>query len=114
MPTRRVLITFLSVAETGSVTASAGDLGYSMAAVSQHVGALAQHLGVRLFAGGALDPPRGGGGVPPPGRGVTLTPEGACLVPLARVVLHAWQEITTLSAAFKVRETIAHRSGRSA
>ena len=100
MPTRRVLITFLSVAETGSVTASAGDLGYSMAAVSQHVGALEQHLGVRLFER--------------TGRGVTLTPEGACLVPLARVVLHAWQEITTLSAAFKVRETIAHRSGRSA
>lgn len=100
MPTRRVLITFLSVAETGSVTASAGELGYSMAAISQHVGALKQHLGVRLFER--------------TGRGVTLTPEGACLVPLARVVLHAWQEITTLSTGFRVRETISHPRARPA
>ncbi|MGD9960659.1 LysR family transcriptional regulator [Nocardioides sp.] len=75
-----LLHTFLTVARLGSVTAAAHHLGYSQPTVSQQVSRLECLLNERLLV-------RGSGAM-------TLTDAGQRVVPLARVMIVAYGELT--------------------
>lgn len=67
------LRTFCGIAEWGSITAAAEELGYTQSAVSRQISALESSVGARLFDRRA--------------RGMHLTEHGRCLLPHARSVL---------------------------
>lgn len=69
------LRTFVVVAERGSMTRAAEQIGYSIGAVSQHMSALSKVVGSDLFARH--------------GRGLVLSEAGRTLLPRARVILAA-------------------------
>lgn len=73
-----LLSTFLAVAETGSFTRAARETFVTQPAVSQHIRALEDHLGVRLFVRH--------------GQRIHLTPEGEELRRHARAAIKAIQE----------------------
>lgn len=72
------LQTFVTVAERGSMTRAADQLGYSIGAVSQHVTALRRSVGAELFRRR--------------GRGLVLTEAGRTLLPRARNILAAQKQ----------------------
>ena len=82
---------FVAVAEAGSLTAALPRLHLSQPAVSLQLRQLQEEMGVRLFYRAA--------------RGVTLTPEGRRLLPLARRALQAFEEVRREAAA--IRSTVA-------
>ncbi len=69
------LRTFVAVAERGSMTRAAEQLGYSIGAVSQHISALRQAVGAELFVRR--------------GRGMVLSEAGRTLLPRVRSILAA-------------------------
>ncbi|WP_309130557.1 LysR family transcriptional regulator [Brevibacterium sp.] len=69
------LRTFVAVAERGSMTRAAEQLGYSIGAVSQHIAALRQVVGADLFVRR--------------GRGMVLSEAGRTLLPRVRSILAA-------------------------
>jgi DNA-binding transcriptional LysR family regulator len=73
-----LLTTFLAVAETGSFTRAARETFVTQPAVSQHIRALEEQLGVRLFVRS--------------GQRIHLTPEGEELRRHARAAIKAIQE----------------------
>lgn len=72
------LRTFVVVAERGSMTRAAEQLGYSIGAVSQHMAGLSKVVGSDLFVRR--------------GRGLMLSEAGRTLLPRARVILAAEQQ----------------------
>ncbi|MCC6745519.1 MAG: LysR family transcriptional regulator [Acidobacteria bacterium] len=76
---------FVAIAETGSFTAAAERVSLTQSTVSQQIKALEEDLGEALFVRG--------------GRGVRLTDAGEHLLPRARIILDALDEI---AASFKV------------
>ncbi len=75
---------FVAIAETGSFTAAGERVGLTQSTVSQQIKALEEELGEALFVRG--------------GRGVRLTDAGEHLLPKARLILDALDEI---GATFK-------------
>ena len=71
----RLAITFLKVVETGNITRSAEQLGYTQAAVTVQMHQLEKDLGVQLFDR--------------IGRGIQLTDAGKAFIPYARDLLRA-------------------------
>lgn len=92
-----LLHTFLVVAETGSFTRAARETFVTQPAVSQHIRALEEHLGVRLFVRA--------------GQRIHLTPEGEELRRHARAAIKAIEEaelaLTAMSALERGRMRIA-------
>ena len=82
---------FVAVAEAGSLTAALPTLHLSQPAVSLQLRQLQEALGVRVFYRAA--------------RGVSLTPEGRRLLPLARRALQAFEEVRREAAA--IRSTVS-------
>lgn len=76
---------FVAIAETGSFTAAAERVNLTQSTVSQQIKALEEDLGETLFVRG--------------GRGVRLTDAGEHLLPKARLILDALDEIVV---TFKV------------
>ena len=76
---------FLAVAETGSLSAAARDLGLTQPTVGRHVQALEDGLGVALFKRQA--------------RGMALTEEGAALLDPARRMREAAQALSLHAAS---------------
>ena len=72
------LRTFVTVAELGSMTRAAEQLGYSIGAVSQHMSALRRAVGSELFLRR--------------GRGMILAEAGRTLLPRARSILAAQKQ----------------------
>lgn len=72
------LQTFVSVAELGSMTRAAEQLGYSIGAISQHIAALRRVIGSDLFLRR--------------GRGLVLAEAGRTLLPRARNILAAQKQ----------------------
>ncbi|MCD1287095.1 LysR family transcriptional regulator [Brevibacterium sp. GP-SGM9] len=72
------LRTFVAVAELGSMTRAAEQLGYSIGAVSQHITALRRVVGSELFLRR--------------GRGLVLAEAGRTLLPRARSILAAQKQ----------------------
>ena len=70
---------FIESAERGSIKGAADSLGYTPSAISQLVTALEKELGLKLFVRSQ--------------KGVTLTSEGAAMVPLVRSYLQHEEEI---------------------
>lgn len=81
----RQLEAFVAIAETGSFTAAAERVSLTQSTVSQQIKALEEELGEALFVRG--------------GRGARLTDAGEHLLPRARIILDALDEI---ASAFKV------------
>jgi DNA-binding transcriptional LysR family regulator len=77
----RLLRAFVEVERFGSITEAAAALGYSQPGLSQRIQSLERRTGRRLFDRRA--------------QGVSLTPEGVVLLPLARVMLAVDSEIRT-------------------
>ncbi len=88
-PDLRALALFKQVAETGSFTRAARELGLSQPAVSQQVAALEARLGTRLVVRAAA---RGGRAEATGSRGVSLTPAGELLLHYARQILRKLDE----------------------
>ena len=92
-----LLNTFLIVAETGSFTRAARETFVTQPAVSQHIRALEDHLGVRLFVRA--------------GQRIHLTPEGEELRRHARAAIKAIEEaelaLTAMNALDRGRMRIA-------
>lgn len=78
---------FLECVDRGSVTAAAESLGYTPSAVSQLVTALEKELGLKLFSRSP--------------KGVTLTAEGAKMVPVIRAYLIREREIYQTASELK-------------
>lgn len=76
---------FLSVAETGSLSAAAQALGHSQPTLGRHIRTLEEALAVELFT---RHP-----------RGLTLTEAGARLLPEARAMRQAMTALTTAAEA---------------
>lgn len=68
-----LLRAFVGVSDAGSISGAATALGYSQPGLSQRIQALERGLGCRLFVRGP--------------QGVRLTPQGAVVLPYARVIL---------------------------
>ncbi|WP_179166766.1 LysR family transcriptional regulator [Streptomyces sp. CB03238] len=84
-PTLQQLRYLVAVADCRSITAAAGSVFIAQPALSRSIQSLERDLGVEL-----LDRR---------GRGATLTPEGACVVRLARTVLDAVEAIEDIGQA---------------
>lgn len=84
------LRTFVAVAEAGHLTRAAERLFISQPAVSAHIKALEEELGVPLFSRGP--------------RGMSLTPEGQALRPQAEAALQSVGEL--LARARSLRQTL--------
>ena len=96
----QLLRTFLAVAETGSMSAAATQLGYAQSSVSEQVGRLERELGTSLLTRTST--------------GVTLSPAGQRLLPEARSLLASLDEmLRTTRAAAQLRvgtvDTLASR-----
>ncbi|MGL5810348.1 MAG: LysR family transcriptional regulator [Nocardioides sp.] len=72
---QRLIQAFVTVADTGSVAGAATTLNYSQPRVSQHIQMFESMVGCRVFRRSS--------------RGMVVTDSGACLLPVARVALHA-------------------------
>lgn len=88
-----LLQSFLAVARHGSFTAAASELFITQPAISQHIQALEEELGVLLFAR--------------QGKGVMLTDEGRELQKSAEAMLRAMDEVKT-----GIQERSALKRGR--
>ncbi len=88
-----LLTTFLSVAETGSFTRAARELFVTQPAISQHIQALEEKLGVALFIRR--------------GQRIHLTPEGEELRRQTRSIMKAVE-----NAEFSLKEMSALKRGR--
>lgn len=75
---------FLAAAESGSLTRAAERLGYTPSGVSQLVGALEKELGLSLLVRGR--------------KGVTLSPDGARLLPVVRELLGQENRLREMAA----------------
>lgn len=82
---------FLAVAERGSLSAAAGDLGSSQPTLGRHIKTIEEKLGAELFHRQS--------------RGLGLTETGAKLVAPARAMREAMQQITLAAAG--ARQTLA-------
>ena len=78
----RQIEAFVAVAETGSFTAAGERVNLTQSTISQQVKALEEELGEALFVRG--------------GRGVRMTDAGEQLLPRARLILDALDEIATV------------------
>ncbi len=78
---------FIESAEKGSIKAAADSLGYTPSAVSQLVTALERELGIALFVRSQ--------------KGVSLTSEGAAMVPVVRAYLAREDEIYQFAAELR-------------
>ncbi len=78
----RQLEAFIAIAETGSFTAAGERVNLTQSTISQQIKALEEELGEALFVRG--------------GRGVRLTHAGEELLPRARLVLDALDEIASV------------------
>jgi DNA-binding transcriptional LysR family regulator len=94
-----LLRAFLAVAEAGSVTAAAEELGYSQPGMSQRIGTLERELGCVLFRR--------------KGRGMTLTHEGQLLMPYARMTVMMLRDIDKAIAEFQAAQESARTSTKS-
>ncbi len=75
---------FLAVAESGSLSAAARESGHSQPTLGRHITTLEQDLGAPLFERHA--------------RGLTLSDTGASLLPMARQMRSAMNQITLTAA----------------
>src|SRR5580700_6538656 len=82
VPSLDQLLVLLTVAETGSFTAAAKQLGRATSAISYAIDTLEEHLGLSLFDRGTTRKPK-------------LTPQGEAIVSEAKGVAHS---IETLRA----------------
>jgi DNA-binding transcriptional LysR family regulator len=82
-----LLKAFLAVAEAGSVTAAAEELGYSQPGLSHRIAILERELGCALFRRR--------------GRGMTLTREGQLLMPYARMTVVMLHDINKAITEFR-------------
>ncbi len=85
--------TFLAVAQTGSMAAAAKQVFVSQGTASTRIKTLEEELGVQLF-----DRARGV-------RGITLTPQGEQLLPIARQQVALWEQAKDLRA-INARQTL--------
>jgi DNA-binding transcriptional LysR family regulator len=83
-PDWTLLQSFLAVAETGSLSGAAKQLGHSQPTLGRHISALEHALGVELFERHA--------------RGLRLTPTGNALLPKAQSVQQSVNELTLIAA----------------
>ena len=88
----RKYIAFLRAVETGSITQTANELGYTQSAVSKMVADLESEWQVRLLNRGR--------------SGIDLTSEGQTLLPAIRAVVKDYNDL-----GFAVSELQGHRSG---
>lgn len=94
-----LLKAFLAVAEAGSVSAAAVDLGYSQPGLSQRIASLERELGCTLFRRR--------------GKGMTLTREGQLLLPYARMTVSMLHDINKAIQEFRIaQETARAAAGR--
>lgn len=80
---------YLAVAETGSLSAAAAELGQSQPTIGRHIKALEEHLGVELFTRHA--------------RGLRLTQIGRDVLPSAEMMRSAMTQISLQSEAIADR-----------
>ena len=78
---------FLAVAEAGSVSAAAEQLGYSQPGLSHRIQTLERELGAVLFRRR--------------GNGMTLTREGQLLLPYARMTMAMMRDVNQAIAEFR-------------
>lgn len=78
---------FLAVAEAGSVSAAAEQLGYSQPGLSHRIQTLERELGCVLFRRR--------------GNGMTLTREGQLLMPYARMTMAMMRDVNQAIAEFR-------------
>ncbi|MGA8048210.1 MAG: LysR family transcriptional regulator [Dermatophilaceae bacterium] len=97
MATLHQLRCFLSVYEHGSFTAAAEDLGYAQPSISEQVRALERSYGVELFTR--------------VGRGVTPTPAGETLRPLAELTIGAAEQADRALRSVRTLESGTVRFG---
>lgn len=84
---------FISVAETGSFTASAGQLFLSQSTVSSHIMALEEELGSQLFQREAK-------------KKIQITPAGRRLLPYARDIIQRCQAIEDNISGYSREELV--------
>ncbi|HEV7195130.1 MAG TPA: LysR family transcriptional regulator [Pedococcus sp.] len=82
-----MLRAFLAVAEEGSVSAAAEQLGYSQPGLSHRIQTLERELGAVLFRRR--------------GNGMTLTREGQLLLPYARMTMAMMRDVNQAIAEFR-------------
>ncbi len=92
----QLLRAFLAVAELGSVSAAAEDLGYSQPGLSHRIATLERELGCMLFR-------RRGGGM-------TLTHEGQLLLPYARMTVMMLRDVNKAIADFQAAQDTARQA----
>ena len=83
----QLLRAFLAVAEAGSVSAAAEQLGYSQPGLSHRIQTLERELGAVLFRRH--------------GNGMTLTREGQLLLPYARMTMAMMRDVNQAIAEFR-------------
>jgi DNA-binding transcriptional LysR family regulator len=83
----QLLRAFLAVAEAGSVSAAAEQLGYSQPGLSHRIQTLERELGAVLFRRR--------------GNGMTLTREGQLLLPYARMTMAMMRDVNQAIAEFR-------------
>lgn len=83
----QLLRAFLTVAEAGSVSAAAEQLGYSQPGLSHRIQTLERELGCVLFRRR--------------GNGMTLTREGQLLMPYARMTMAMMRDVNQAIAEFR-------------
>jgi DNA-binding transcriptional LysR family regulator len=86
----QLLRAFLAVAETGSVSAAADELGYSQPGLSHRVATLERELGCVLFRRR--------------GKGMALTHEGQLLLPYARMTVMMIRDVNKAIADFQAAQ----------
>jgi DNA-binding transcriptional LysR family regulator len=82
-----LLKAFLAVAETGSVSTAAEQLGYSQPGLSHRIQTLERELGCVLFRRR--------------GKGMTLTREGQLLLPYARMTVAMMRDVNQAITEFR-------------
>jgi DNA-binding transcriptional LysR family regulator len=94
-----LLRAFLAVAESGSVTAAAEELGYSQPGLSQRISTLERELGCVLFRR--------------KGKGMTLTHEGQLLLPYARMTVMMLRDVNKAIADFQAAQDTARATTKT-
>src|SRR5690349_9825009 len=92
----QLLRAFLAVAELGSVSAAAEDLGYSQPGLSHRIATLERELGCVLFRRR--------------GKGMELTHEGQLLLPYARMTVMMLRDVNKAIADFQAAQESARQS----